>query len=48
MGKYRHRIIIKYKDDALTRQFFNELLIEGLNTAPKGVKVDLDVNPAII
>ncbi|MBR5278388.1 MAG: primosomal protein N' [Clostridia bacterium] len=48
MGKYRHRIIIKYKDDALARQFFNELLIEGLNTAPKGVKVDLDVNPAII
>lgn len=48
MGRFRQRIIIKYKDNARTREFLSALLTEGLRTAPKGVRVELDVNPAII
>ena len=48
MGKFRQRIIIKYKDNALSREFFKELLTIGLEMAPKGVKLDLDINPSII
>ncbi len=48
MGKFRQRIIIKYKDNARTRMFFNELLIEGLASCPKNVKLDLDINPSIV
>ena len=48
MGRFRQRIIIKYKDNARTREFLSALLTEGLKTAPKGVRVELDVNPALI
>ncbi len=48
MGKYKQRIIMKYKDTARAREFLSELLCEGLNLAPKGVKIDLDVNPSIV
>ncbi len=48
MGRYRQRIIIKYKDNARTREFLSSLLSEGSKTAPKGVRVELDVNPAMI
>ncbi len=48
MGKFRQRIIIKYKDNALAREFFKELLILGLESAPKGIKLDLDINPSIV
>ncbi len=48
MGKYRQRIIIKYKDTPLTREYLSKLLIEGLVNAPKSVKLELDVNPSII
>jgi primosomal protein N' len=48
MGKYRQRIILKYKDSARAREFFSKLLVEGLSTAPRSVKVDLDVNPTIV
>lgn len=48
MGKYRQRIIIKYKDGARAREFFSALLSEGLSTAPKNIRLELDVNPTII
>lgn len=48
MGRFRQRIIIKYKDNARTREFLSALLTEGLKTSPKGVRVELDVNPALI
>jgi primosomal protein N' (replication factor Y) len=48
MGKYRQRIIIKYKDSARAREFLSTLYAEGLSAAPKTVKIDLDVNPSII
>ncbi len=48
MGKFRQRIIIKYKDNARTREFFSKLLTEALATAPKSVKVELDTNPTLI
>ncbi len=48
MGKFRQRIIIKYKDNARSREFLSQLLSEGLAAAPKGVKVDLDANPTVI
>ena len=48
MGKFRQRIIIKYKDNARTREFLSRLLTEGLSAAPRGVKVELDTNPTMI
>ena len=48
MGKFRQRIIIKYKDNAKTREFFDKLLTEGLKNAPKSVKIELDTNPTMI
>ncbi len=48
MGKYRQRIILKYKDSSRAREFFSKLLTEGLATAPRSVKIDLDVNPTIV
>ncbi len=48
MGKFRQRIIIKYKDSARTRQFLARLLTEGLAAAPKGVRLELDTNPTLI
>ncbi|MBE6683182.1 MAG: primosomal protein N' [Ruminococcaceae bacterium] len=48
MGKYRMRIIVKYNDNARSREFLSNLLIEGLQAAPKNVKLDLDANPSII
>lgn len=48
MGKYRQRMIIKYKDSARAREFLSAALSEGLSYAPRTVKLDLDVNPPII
>ena len=48
MGKFRQRIILKYKDNARTREFLSVILAEGLATAPRNVKLELDVNPPII
>lgn len=48
LGKFRRRIIIKYKDGARSRQFLSELYSKGLSSAPKGVKLELDANPTII
>lgn len=48
MGKYRQRIILKYKDNARTRAFLSKLLTEGLAAAPKNVKIELDTNPTLI
>lgn len=48
MGKYRQRIIIKYKDNSATRTFFSKVYTEGLAMTPKNVKLDIDVNPTII
>jgi len=48
MGKYRQRIIIKYKDNARTREFLSKLFMEGLAVAPKNVRLELDANPTII
>jgi len=48
MGKFRQRIIIKYKDNTRTREFLSKLLTEALSSAPKSVKVELDTNPTLI
>ncbi len=48
MGKYRQRIIIKYKDNAKAREFLSSALAEGLAVLSKGIKLDLDANPSII
>lgn len=48
LGKFRQRIIIKYKDNARSREFLSRLLTEGLSAAPRGVRVELDTNPTII
>ena len=48
MGKFRQRIILKYKDNARSREFLSSLLIEGLTSAPRNVKLELDTNPTII
>ncbi len=48
MGKFRQRIIVKYKDNARTREFLSKILTEGLAAAPKNVRLDLDANPTII
>ena len=48
MGRYRQRIIIKYKDCRRAREFFLKTLLDGMAAAPKTVRLDLDVNPVII
>ena len=48
MGRFRQRIIIKYKDSARSRAFLSALLAEGLTAAPKGVRLELDANPTVI
>lgn len=48
MGKFRQRVIIKYKDNARSREFLSMILTEGLSTAPRNVKIELDANPTII
>ena len=48
MGKYRQRIIIKYKEGTRAREFFSRLLSDGLDAAPKNIRLELDVNPTII
>lgn len=48
MGKFRRRIIIKYKDNARSREFLTALLTEGLTAAPKSVRLELDANPTIV
>lgn len=48
MGRFRQRIILKYKDNARTREFLSRLLTEGLAAAPKSVRIELDSNPTLI
>ncbi len=48
LGKFRQRIIIKYKDNARSREFLSVLFSRGLTDAPNGVRLDLDANPSII
>ena len=48
MGRYRQRIILKYKDCPRSRAFLSALLAQAFGAAPKNVKVDLDVNPTLI
>lgn len=48
MGRYRQRIIIKYKDGRRARAFFSKTLTEGLAAAPRSVRLELDVNPTVI
>ncbi len=46
-GKYRNKVIIKYKDSKECRRFFRTLIIESPHD-PLGVITELDINPAII
>ncbi len=46
-GKYRNKVIIKYKDSKECRRFFRTLIIESPHD-PLGVMTELDINPAII
>ncbi len=48
MGKFRQKMIIKYKDCARTREFLSKVYVEGLASTPRGVKLDLDANPTLI
>ncbi len=48
MGKFRQRIIIKYKDNARSREFLSKLFTDGLAASPKNVRLDLDANPTIV
>ncbi len=48
MGKYRQRIIIKYRDDARSREFLATVLKAGITASTRSARVELDVNPSII
>ncbi|MBR5746078.1 MAG: primosomal protein N' [Clostridia bacterium] len=48
MGRYRQRVIIKYKDCRRAREFFLKTLTDGMAAAPKTVRLELDANPVII
>lgn len=48
MGRYRQRVIIKYKDCRRAREFFLKTLTDGMAAAPKTVRLELDVNPVMI
>lgn len=48
MGRYRQRVIIKYKDCRRAREFFLKTLVDGVAAAPKTVRLELDANPVII
>ena len=47
-GKYRQRIVYKYKDNKASRTFLSELLVRSLKLAPQPISVEIDVNPAVI
>jgi primosomal protein N' (replication factor Y) len=47
-NKYRQRIIIKYKDKALSRKFLSECFETILKKIPKTVKAEVDINPPVI
>ena len=47
-GKFRQKIIIKYKDESRTRNFLSDLYITGQKMLTKGIRLDLDANPSII
>ena len=47
-GKYRQRIVYKYKDNKASRAFLSELLVRSLKLAPQPISVEIDVNPAVI
>lgn len=47
-GKYRQRIILKYKDSAKAREFLASLLSKAMTALPKSVKTDLDINPTVV
>ena len=46
-GKYRQRIVYKYKDNKASRAFLSEL-VRSLKLAPQPISVEIDVNPAVI
>ncbi|HAN20809.1 MAG: primosomal protein N' [Clostridiales bacterium GWF2_36_10] len=47
-GRYRQRIIIKYADNPASRAFLNDVYSVSLAKLPNGIKLDIDINPAII
>ncbi len=47
-GRYRHRIIIKYGDNAAARAYFNEVYSKLLALLPPAIKLELDINPSIV
>lgn len=46
-GRFRQRIIIKYADNVASRVFLNEVYSGSLAKLPNGIKLDIDINPAI-
>ncbi len=48
MGRYRQRIILKYKDNARTREFLSKLYCKATGEAPKSVRTELDANPTVV
>ena len=48
MGRYRQRIILKYKDNARTREFLSKLYCKAIGEAPKSVRTELDANPTVV
>lgn len=47
-GRFRHRIIIKYGDNSAARAFLSDVYASALAKVPKGIKLDLDVNPSVV
>ena len=47
-GKYRQRIVYKYKDNRFSREFLAKLLAETLKITPPTISAELDINPSAI
>lgn len=47
-GKYRCRIIVKYRDDKACRRFFRKLILSFAPQKKGKIGFDIDVNPAIV
>ncbi len=47
-GRFRQRLILKYSDSARARTFFADVYAQGLAKCPRSVRLEADVNPAVV
>lgn len=47
-GMYRQKIIVKYSDNAAARKYLSDVYAAALTHLPPAIRLDLDINPAVV